>query len=108
MVHDGDPVAELRGLFHVVRRQHHGLAARLQPLDDLPQRATCLRVEAGRRLIEKDELGVVDQRQGNGQALLLAAREIHGPGIGAFAEIDHVDELFRGDVVREEAAEQVQ
>src|ERR1035437_4636698 len=108
VIHDGHAVAQLGGLFHVVRRQHHRLALRLEPLDQVPERASGLGVQAGRRLVEEDQFRVVDQGQSDRQALLLAAGEVHGPRVCPLAEIHRVDQLFGGQVVLEEAAEQVQ
>src|SRR6202022_1764416 len=47
-----------------------------------------LRVESGGQLIEKNHFGIVDQRQGNEQPLLLASGEIHEPGVAFFGEAE--------------------
>ena len=54
-----DPVAERVGLEHVVRRQQHGLARRRQAGDRRAQLARADGVDADRRLVEEDDLGVV-------------------------------------------------
>ena len=48
VVDDRDPLAELVGLFHVVRGEHDRLALRVELVHDVPQREAALRVEARR------------------------------------------------------------
>ena len=64
----GDPVGELLGLVEVVRRQEDGLAEPAQRADELPGVAARGGVEAGRRLVEEDELRVADERDRRGRA----------------------------------------
>ena len=54
VVDDGEPVAELVGLLHVVRGEEDGLALAVQLAEDLPQREAALRVEAGGGLVEEE------------------------------------------------------
>ena len=70
---DGDAVGELLGLVEVVRGQQYRLAERAQRADHLPGRASRRRVEAGRRLVEEEEVGVADERDAEVEAPLLAA-----------------------------------
>ena len=72
---DRDAVGELLRLVEVVRGQQHGLAEVLERADRLPRGATRGRVEAGRRLVEEDQLGVADQREREVEAAALAAGE---------------------------------
>ena len=74
VVDDCDPIAEALGFLHQVRGQEHRLAALADAAHEIPDRATRLRIEAGRQLVEKYEFGIVDQREGDEQALLLTAR----------------------------------
>ena len=108
MVHDRDAVAQVLGLFHVVRRQQHRAALGLEPLDEVPQRAPALRIEAGRRLVEEDQLRIVDERQRDRQPLALAAAT--APWSGALLRSSSpscVDELARsGSALGVEAAEE--
>ena len=60
-VHHDEAVAELLGLVHVVRRQHERDALLLEPVQPVPQDVASLRVETGGRLVEEQEIGVVDQ-----------------------------------------------
>ena len=57
-IDDRDAVAELLGFVQVVRRQQHRVAVLLHLQDVAVQLAAGLRVEAGRRLVEEDELGL--------------------------------------------------
>src|SRR5262245_17350989 len=70
------PVRELGGLW-VVRHHHDGLAVLavqdLQKPEDLVRR---LAVKVARRLVANEDRGIGDQRTRDGDALLLAAREL--------------------------------
>src|SRR3954469_8164092 len=62
-MHERDPLAELVGLVHVVRREQDRHAALLaQPGDEVPHRAARDRVEADRRLVEDQHARPVDER----------------------------------------------
>lgn len=54
--------------------------------DQFPEGAAGLGIEACRRLVEEDDFRVVDQREGQGQALLLAAAHLRGEGGGFFGQ----------------------
>src|SRR5262249_35500093 len=75
-IHDRNVVAEDLGLVHVVGRENEGFLASLDGLDEIPEVAARLRIEAGRGLIEEQNRGVVHQRDGKKQALLLAAGQL--------------------------------
>src|SRR5260370_19867105 len=75
MVHDSDAVAQpLRFLHEMSGQEYRGPAIADAP-HEVPDRASGLRIETGRQLVEKNDLGVVDERQRNEQPLLLAAPE---------------------------------
>ena len=61
LIHHDEPVAELLGLVHVVRGEHERDAPLLEPVQAVPQHMAGLRVEPGRRLVEQQQLGFVDQ-----------------------------------------------
>ncbi len=88
MVHDHDAVAQPLRLFHVVRRVHERLAPRPQGLEVVEDRVAALRVDAHRRLVEQDELRVVQQARGQVQAPLHPAAERLDPVARAFGEAD--------------------
>ena len=68
-------VAQSLGFVHVVRRQQDRAAGFLEFLDEVPQLTPRLRIETGRRFVEKEQIGIADERAGEREALLLAARE---------------------------------
>ena len=51
-VHHDEPVAELFGLVHEVRRDHLRRPSLLQQVQAIPQDVASLRIESGRRLVE--------------------------------------------------------
>jgi hypothetical protein len=75
VVDDPDLVGEDLRLLEVVGREEHRAAVALQAPDHLPDRPTGLGVESGRRLVQETDLGVVGEREGEAQLLLLAARK---------------------------------
>ena len=71
-VEDGEAMAAL-GLVHVVRR-HQDRGAGIGQLEQLfPEVAARFRIDRAGRLVEEQQLGLVDHRAGQRQALLLAA-----------------------------------
>ena len=73
---EGEAVA-LLGLVHVVRRDEDGHAALGRELvDEVPEEAPALRVDAAGRLVEEEELRLVEERRGERDALALAGREV--------------------------------
>src|SRR6185295_20235663 len=73
-------------LVHVVGGQEDGAAGRAEAADLLPQLAPALRIEPRRRLVEEQDLRVADERAGDRQALLLAARELADAGVALFGQ----------------------
>ncbi len=63
----------------------------LDPLELDLHLAAQLEVEGTERLVEQQHLGLVDQCPGQGDALLLATRELHRPLAGLVAELDEVE-----------------
>ena len=92
-VHDHEPVAELLGLVHVVRREHERHALPLQLVEPLPHEVARLRVEAGGRLVEQHELGLVDQRPGDREPALHAAGQLVDPVVAAVGQLHEVQQL---------------
>ena len=66
---------EALGFVHEVRREQDGLALRQELAQAVPDQVPRLRVEARGRLVEDEELGIVDERARERQASLHAARE---------------------------------
>ena len=63
------------GFVHVVGGQENRPAVLLEVLDQIPELPSCLRIEAGRRLVEKQQLRIADERARERQPLLLSARQ---------------------------------
>ena len=79
VIDDGHAVAQPLGFVHVVRGQQDGAALGAEAVEDVPQLPPRLRIEAGRRLVEEQQVGVAGQRAGHRQALLLPARQLADP-----------------------------
>ena len=75
VIHDRDAIAESRGFFHVVRGHQHGASARAKLLDHFPEVESRLWIETGGRLIEEENVGIVDQRASDAESLLLTTRQ---------------------------------
>ena len=88
-----DAVGELLGLVEVVRGQQDRRAERAQVADRLPGGAARAGVEAGRRLVEEDQLGVADEREPEVEPALLPARERAAAGAGLLGQADDLDDL---------------
>jgi hypothetical protein len=57
-----------------------------QLFDDVVDFAADLRVETGGGLVKEKHAGIIDQRHGEGQALLLSAGELAVVGVALFFE----------------------
>ena len=81
--HQHHAAAEVDGLFHVVRDEDDG--GLLQPVhvaDQVVHHLAGLRVQRAEGLVHQQDAGAAHERARNGHALLHAARELVGPGIG--------------------------
>ena len=96
VVHDADAVAERVRLVHVVRRDQDGAAGFAEPLEHAPELPPRLRVEAGRRLVEKQQVGTSGHGAGHRQALLLAARQLADPRVRLRFELDDREQFVDG------------
>ena len=95
---DRDAVAELLGLVEVVGGQQHGLAEAAQLAHRVPRLPPRRGVEARRRLVEEDQLGVADQRQRQVQPPRLPAAQRPDPRVGLVLQPAERDDLV--DVAR--------
>ena len=66
VIDNGHPVAELLGLLDIVCGHEHGLATRAGLFYPLPDNLPRLWVEARRRLIQEQNLRIVNEGQGQG------------------------------------------
>src|SRR5262245_1480188 len=108
VVDDRDAVAEAFGLLHVVRREEHRAAGGLEDGDPLPELEPALRIEAGRRLVEEQDLGVPGERAGDGQPLPLAARQLADAGVALLLEREVLEETLRVPAALVEGAEELE
>src|SRR5206468_1148625 len=91
---EGDLVAQLLGLAHVVRRQHDGhapLAAQRRDVGAHPHRD--VGIEAERGLVEEEQLGLVDERLGQRQTLLEAGRQLVVLRAPMTGQLERLDQL---------------
>ena len=80
-------MAALR-LVHVVRADEHRDAARGEAVQLVPEVAPGLRIDAGGRLVEQQQLRLVQQAGGEREALLPAAGELAGELLRAIGETE--------------------
>ena len=102
MVHDRDPVAHRERLLLVVGHVDEGDADLLLDALELDLEPFAqLEVEGAERLVEEQEVGPVDQRTGQGHALLLAAGELVRLASLVAGEMDELEHLpgAAGDLV---------
>ncbi len=93
-VGDADDAVGVFGDAQVVRDEDDGDAAlRVQPLEQAHDLRAGLRVEVARRLVGQDDGRLGDQRAGDGDALLLAARQLVGVVLQPVAQPDGFQRL---------------
>ena len=93
-VDDADPVGEHVGLLEVLRREedrHPQLD--VEPANLLPHRGAADRVEAGRGLVEEQDLRVVDERRGEVEPAPHAARVRADSAIEGVTDVDQLGQL---------------
>ena len=66
----------------------------LQPVEPLPQQVPRLRVEPGRRLVEQQQLGLVDERPRDREPPLHAARQRIDAVVAPVAELHELEQLL--------------
>ena len=75
VIHDRKPVAQPLGLFHEMRGEQQRFATQRQLPQTFPDHMPCLRIEAGGGFVEKQHVGIVDQRARQCQSSFHAARQ---------------------------------
>ena len=106
MVDDGDAVAEDLRFVHVVGRENDRSAERFEFGDQIPELPSRLWVEAGRRLVEKDQIGIADDRAGERESLLLSAGQFADAPCALLIELDEGNDVVDGATAIVEAAKQ--
>src|ERR1039458_6464979 len=94
VVDDGDAVAELVGLLHVVGGEDDGDAFFAQAADGVPHGDAALRVESGAGFVEEQHLGAMRDGAGDLQALREASGELRGVGFRALGEQKLIQQLI--------------
>src|SRR5918992_1156827 len=104
-----DTVTQLVGRHHVVRRQEHR-GARVPGLaDDLTNAPGGYRVESGRRLVQEQELGSMQEGTRQRQSATHAFREFTNSLVGVLDQPNALEEPVRvGTDARVETREQTQ
>src|SRR5215471_16211878 len=96
VVNHGDAVGDAVGLFHVVGGEEDGDAfGFVQALDVGPKLVAALRVKAEGGLVEKKDLGGVQEAAGDLKAALHAAGELFDDGVFALPQLEKLEEHFR-------------
>jgi hypothetical protein len=108
VIYDRDPIAEPLGLLHVVRRQENRAPGRAESLELLPELEPALRIEAGRRLVEKEDFRVAGERAGDGQTLPLTAGELPDARVPLLLQGEIPEEELRVAAARIERAKEVE
>src|SRR5688572_28662632 len=88
---DRHAIAQPLGLLHQVRRQKHRLAARADAAHQVPAGTARLRIEPGGQLVEKDDVGIVDEGEDDEEALPLAAGQGHESRVTLVAESELIE-----------------
>src|SRR2546423_8719587 len=88
-----DAIGQALGLVEVVSREHDRLAEAAEGAQRLPGLAARVRIEAGRRLVEEDQLRVADEGKAEVEAAALAAGEAPHELVALLAEADQLDHL---------------
>ena len=92
--HDGDAVGDGERLLLVVRdEERRDAELGLDAADLLAQLHAHLRVESRQRLVEQEHAGPGHESPGEGDALLLAARELVRVALRQVVEADHLERL---------------
>jgi len=84
------------GLIHVMRGNEDGEAACGEMVNFIPEVAARLGVDAGRRLVEEQQLGLVNQTRGQGEPLLPTARKLTCQLLAAMLETQSFEALLHG------------
>ena len=107
-IHDGDAVAGFEDEAEIVRHEDHRRAELLaEPLDQFDDAGLDRHVERGRRLVEQKQRRLRQQRHGDDDALLLAARKLvrvgphHPLGIGQPHRPHHFQRALVGLFLRD-------
>jgi hypothetical protein len=103
----GVALTQVFRFFHIMRRHDNRFTAVTEPFDDAPDVVPGLRIKAGGRLVQEQDLRVVHQRQADAEALFLPAGEFAHPAAAFIGEGDLLQNLAGGHRLPVIAAEEV-
>jgi len=90
-VHNGNTVAKALCFFNIMSGEHHSSLFRFQFFQQVVNFQANLRIKPGCGLIEKQQLRIIYQRQGQRKALLLPAGERFIKRIALFPELQALE-----------------
>ena len=88
-------VAQVIGHRHVVRRQEDGASGLLHLADEVADAPAAGRVEPHRRLVEEDELRIVEQGAGDAQPRLHSLGVLGDEALSVVRQTDHLEQRLR-------------
>src|SRR5215467_14404902 len=88
--HHDEALREAQDRFHVVVDDDEGATGLVKLLDAPDQLVAQMRVDAGERLVQEQDVGLQHQAAPQLEQLLLAAREVLGMQLGEVAEVQEV------------------
>src|SRR2546423_5134354 len=91
-IDDRNAIAQPLGFFHQMRGEKDSFAARTDVAHQIPDLASGLRIETGGELVEEDDFRIVDEVEGDKQALLLYARESHEPRVALLGQSELLEQ----------------
>src|SRR5208337_1572090 len=95
VIDNGDAVAELVGLFHVVGGDEHGEIARVfEVVEHLPHGDAGDGIEAGGGLVKEEDARIVDQAAGNFKTAAHSAGESLGLRAAPLDEVDGFEDFL--------------
>ena len=80
----------------VVGREQDREAARVQVVEQVQDLVAQARVDAGGRLVHEQQLGLAEQRAGDEDALLLAARQLADVAVAEVLDVQPREDLADG------------
>src|ERR1700733_5017991 len=93
MVDDRQQIAQSFRFIHVVSREENRSTLVLEGANDLPKLTPALRIEPGRRLVEKEHARIANERRSDRKALLLPTGKFAHPRVGLLGELEVVEHL---------------
>src|SRR2546423_2864987 len=95
IIDDGYAVTKGIRFVQVVRRQEHSRPTGMHAPHLVPDASPALWIQAGRRLVEKQQLGSVDEAEADVESSLLTTRVGADLAVGRPLELEHLDQLGR-------------